>query len=58
MCTARLLAVSCSAHGGSAQSPPQMQTLPDADPLWMQNPLVMWPVVHAGKPPPPPGQKE
>ena len=25
----------------------------DADPPWMQIPLGMWPVMHAGKPPPP-----
>ena len=31
--------------GSSAQFPP-----PEADPPWMQTPLVMWLVMHAGKP--------
>ena len=41
MRTARLLAVSCSAHGGSAQSPP-----PDADPPGCRPPLDADPPGH------------
>ena len=56
MRTARLFTVSCSAQGGSAHPPPP-PTL-DADPPGVDlpnaahpdaDPLVMWPVMHAGK---------
>ena len=65
MRTARLLTVSCSAGGEVCPTPPWMQILPecrpplDAGPPWMQTPpcrllLVIWPVMHAGEPTPPP----
>ena len=45
-----------------SSQPPWMQTPPEADPLEADPPLVMWPVMHAGKPSTPlpslPGQKE
>ena len=56
MRTARLLTVSCSAQ--EVCPTPPMQTPPDAELLWMQTTLVMWPVMHAGKPSPPREQNE
>ena len=63
MHTAHLLTIYCSAWGGICP-PPSMQTplLLEADPPldavpppgrppWMQTPLVMWLVIHVGKPP-------
>ena len=55
MRTARLLTVSrnipCNSGGGLPNPLPPMQT-----PLVADTHLIMWPVMHAGKPPPLPTQ--
>ena len=57
MRTVRLLIVSCSipciSGGGFCPTPHDAEPLPRMQtPRWMQTPLVMWPVMHAGKPTP------
>ena len=68
MRTARWLTVSCSipyiSRGVCLTPPPprvgrpggrgRSAKPPRCRPPWIQTPLVMWPAMHAGKPPPPP----
>ena len=48
-----LVVVSHVSGGGGFSQPPWMQTPPGGRPSPEADPLVMWPVMHAGKPSPP-----